>query len=398
MLYKQFKDLSLSGLGFGTMRLPLLEGGGPGDIDQAQVEQMTDYALAHGVNYFDTALPYHAGRSEASIGRALARYPRESFYLADKFPGHQVVKGAPISLEETFPRQLQNCGVDYFDFYLLHNVNEHSFAYYTDKSVGCVDYFLEQKKLGRIRHLGFSSHNAPENLERFLDIYGDVMEFCQIQLNYLDWSLQDAEKKCALLKSRGIPIWVMEPLRGGRLARLDEPAAETLRALRPDESPAAWGLRWLQTVPEVTVVLSGMSSLSQMEDNIRTFSDERPLSEKETAALYGVAAGLRSFIPCTGCRYCCAGCPQGLDIPLLMSLCNDSRVSGSINIVMRYGALGEKNAEACIACGKCKGACPQKIDVPAAMKELAAHVSAQKSWEETCRERAAASAREQAKK
>lgn len=391
MIYRQFKDLRLSGLGLGTMRLPLLPGGGEKNIDQAQVNAMTDYAIEHGVNYFDTAAPYHGSCSETAIGTALSRHPRESFYLADKFPGHQAIKGLDIPLESTFENQLKKCRVDYFDFYLMHNVNEHSIKYYGEREKGCVDYFVRQRELGRIKHLGFSCHGSVENIKEFLDMYGDYMEFCQIQLNYLDWSLQDAEAKCALLKERGLPVWVMEPVRGGRLARLDEAAEKSLRAMRPEESVAAWGFRWLQTVPEVTMVLSGMSSIEQMRDNVRTFECEKPLSPSELALLDAIADKLKNSIPCTGCRYCCAGCPMELNIPLLMSLCNDKRVGDSINIVMRYDALGERNAAACIGCGKCREACPQNIDVPTYMQELAQWREGRKSWAEICRERAAAS-------
>ncbi len=387
MIYKQFKDLKLSALGFGAMRLPLLPGGGPGDIDQETVNKMVDYAIAHGVNYFDTALPYHESKSELALSAALARYPRESWYLADKFPGHQVVKGTDIPLEETFEEQLEKCRVDYFDFYLLHNVNEHSLPYYMDRSRGCVDYFVKQRELGRIKHLGFSCHAAVEGLETFLDEYGDVMEFCQIQLNYLDWSLQSADRKCALLRERGIPVWVMEPVHGGLLAKLDDETEKKMRAFRPDESTAAWAFRWLETVPQPTMVLSGMSSFEQMVDNVKTFSEARPLSAEETEFLYGAAARLKTLLPCTACRYCCAGCPKQLNIPLLMSLCNELRVSDSMNAVARYDALGDKTAAACIGCGKCAAACPQKIDVPAAMKELVSLREGKKSWEEICIER-----------
>ncbi len=390
MIYRQFKDLKLSGLGFGTMRLPLLPGGTVADIDQEQVDAMVDYAIEHGVNYFDTAVPYHGSRSETAIGRALARYPRDSFYLADKFPGHQAVNGLELPLEATFEEQLQKCGVEYFDFYLMHNVNENSIKYYNDSSNGCVDYFVKQKELGRIKHLGFSCHGSVDNIKEFLDMHGDKVEFCQIQLNYLDWSLQNAREKCAFLKERGLPIWVMEPVRGGKLAKLDEETEAALRALRPEESTAAWGFRWLQTVPEVTMVLSGMSDISQMRDNVKTFTEEKPLSAEETALLYSVADRFKYTIPCTGCRYCCAGCPMELNIPMLMNLCSDQRVSDSINIAIRYEALGEKNAAACIGCGKCREACPQNIDVPAFMKELAQARQGKKTWAEICRERDAA--------
>ena len=245
MLYKQFQDLQLSALGFGAMRLPLLPDGS-GTIDQAELDRMVDAAMAAGVNYFDTAHPYHDGKSEGAIGRSLARYPRETWHLADKFPGHQNVHGVKeLQPAEVFEEQLQRCGVEYFDFYLLHNVNEQSMAYYCNPEKHCLDYFLEQKAKGRIRHLGFSCHAGPEALQEFVDRCGKDLEFCQIQLNYVDWKLQDAEKKVEILRKAGLPIWVMEPVRGGKLASFAEETEAEMHALRPDESCAAWAFRWL---------------------------------------------------------------------------------------------------------------------------------------------------------
>ena len=387
MIYNTFKDKKLSALGFGSMRLPVVPGGGPGDVDQDAVNEMVDYAIAHGVNYFDTAKPYHEGKSEIALGRALARYPRDTWYLADKFPGHQVIKGIDLPLEETFNEELEACGVEYFDFYLLHNVNEHSMKYYMDKSKGCVDYFVKQRDAGKIHHLGFSCHSAASGLKEFLDEYGEHMEFCQIQLNYLDWTLQGAKDKVALLRERGIPVWVMEPVRGGRLAKLDAETEERMRTLRPEESTAAWAFRWLRTVPQPTVILSGMSNLSQMKDNVATFEQDKPLNDEELRLVYDAAERLNALIPCTGCRYCCAGCPKQLDIPLLISLCNDMRIDAAMNAVARYDALDDKRASACIGCGKCRVACPQKIDVPAVMKELVSLREGRKSWTEICIER-----------
>lgn len=387
MIYNTFKDKKLSALGFGAMRLPVVPGGGPGDVDQNAVNEMVDYAIAHGVNYFDTAKPYHEGKSELALGRALARYPRDTWYLADKFPGHQIVKGIDLPLEETFHEELEACGVEYFDFYLLHNVNEHSMKYYMDRSKGCVDYFVKQRDAGKIHHLGFSCHADAVGLKEFLDEYGEHMEFCQIQLNYLDWTLQGAKDKVALLRERGIPVWVMEPVRGGRLAKLDTESEARLRALRPEESIAAWAFRWLRTVPQPTMILSGMTNLSQMKDNVATFEQDKPLNDEELQAVYDAAERLSALIPCTGCRYCCAGCPKQLNIPLLISLCNDMRIDAAMNAVARYDALDDKRASACIGCGKCRVACPQKIDVPAVMKELVSLREGRKSWTEICIER-----------
>jgi len=394
MLHNQFQDLQLSALGFGAMRLPLLPDGS-GAIDQAELDRMVDAAMAAGVNYYDTAHPYHDGKSEGAIGRSLARYPRETWHLADKFPGHQNVHGVKeLQPAEVFEEQLQRCGIDYFDFYLLHNVNEQSMAYYCNPEKHCLDYFLEQKAKGRIRHLGFSCHAGPEALQEFVDRYGKDLEFCQIQLNYVDWKLQNAEKKVEILRKAGLPIWVMEPVRGGKLAAFAEETEAEMHTLRPDESCAAWAFRWLQSVPKPTMILSGMSNLQQMEDNLKTFSAEKPLNAAELAVLEKIAADMQGKIPCTGCRYCCAGCPVGLNIPMILNMANEMQVYSSMNLMMRYSALGDgKRAADCVACGQCREACPQKIDVPAEMAKFAERISTQKTWEEVCRERAEAAAK-----
>lgn len=392
MLYNDFQNEKLSALGFGAMRLPLRP---DGEIDQAELDRMVDAAIAAGVNYFDTAYAYHGGKSENAIGRSLSRYPRERWNLADKFPGHQNVAGVrPMVPEEVFEDQLRKCGVDYFDFYLLHNVCENSLTYYYGTKIDeCLAYFLEQKAKGRIRHLGFSSHATAATLEKFLDAYGEHFEFCQIQLNFLDWKLQEAEKKVALLRAHGIPVWVMEPVRGGKLARFAPEIEAKMRALRPEESTPAWAFRWLRTVPRPTMILSGMSNLAQMEDNLKTFSEDRPLCAEELAVLDEAAASLARLIPCTACRYCCAGCPMGLEIPTLLSIANDMAVARSFNVVSRYTVLGRgKQAADCIGCGQCETVCPQKIAVPEELRKLAALMESQKTWEEICAERAAIAA------
>lgn len=387
MLTNDFQGVRLSRLGFGAMRLPLLPGQtAPTAIDEKQVYEMVDYALAHGVNYFDTAHPYHGGLSERVIGRALARHPRESWYLADKYPGHQI--SSTYDPAAIFEEQLERCGVNYFDFYLLHNVYENSIQVYMDPQWGIVDYFMEQKRLGRIRHLGFSCHGGLPTLEKFLDYCGGRMEFCQLQLNYLDWTLQQGKEKYGLLTGRGIPVWVMEPIRGGRLARLSERELELLHGLRPDESAAAWALRFLQGLPNVKMILSGMSDMAQMEENVDTFTQDRPLTQAEQAALLELAEGMKDSVPCTACRYCCDGCPMGLDIPAMIAAYNESRFALSGNIRMRFDALPEdKRPAACIACGKCSRTCPQGIDVPAALKGLVEAMEKIPDWAQVCRER-----------
>ena len=384
MLYRDFQDQKLSLLGFGAMRLPQLA---DGTIDEEQVRQMTRLAIDHGVNYFDTAWPYHGGQSERVMGRVLKDYPREAFFLATKYPGHQIAE--KYDPAEIFEKQLEKCGVEYFDFYLLHNVNENSIRTYLDPQWGILEYFREQKRLGRIRHLGFSTHGSVQMMEQFLDVCGADMEFCQIQLNYLDWTLQDAKGKYELLTSRGIPVWVMEPVRGGKLANLGEEDAAALKAKRPEESVPAWCFRFLQELPNVTMILSGMSNLAQMEDNLKTFSAPAPLSAEEQALLQTIAEKLKNAVPCTACRYCCDGCPAKLDIPLLLSIYNDLRcdAGGSVIATMRVEALEHQPAE-CVNCGQCTAACPQNIDVPAALADLAGRIVALPSWGEICRQRA----------
>lgn len=391
MLTNEFKGIQLSRLGFGTMRLPLM-GKDAACIDEEQVDQMVDYLLSHGVNYFDTAYPYHGGMSEKVIGRSLSRYPRESYYLATKYPGHQISQS--YDPKAVFEEQLEKCGVEYFDFYLLHNVYENSIQVYKDERWGILDYFAEQKRLGRIRHLGFSCHGRVDTLREFLDYCGDQMEFCQIQLNYLDWMLQEAKEKYELLTERGVGVWVMEPVRGGRLAALSEKENETLHALRPDETGVAWAFRFLQGLPNVKMILSGMSDLEQVRENVETFSEEKPLTQAEQKVLFEIAEGMKNSIPCTACRYCCDGCPKGLDIPMLIATYNEIRFSPAVNVAMRLEALPEeKRPDACIGCGKCAKICPQNIDIPAAMKGLAEEVAKLPSWTEICRQREEAARR-----
>lgn len=385
MIYSNFQDEKLSLLGFGTMRLPMQE---DGMIDETQVEEMVRLAMAKGVNYFDTAWPYHNGESERVIGRVLAEYPRESWHLATKFPGHQVM--ASYDPATIFEEQLRKCGVEYFDYYLLHNVYENSIATYMDPKWGIIEYFKEQKRLGRIRHLGFSSHASLKGLREFLDVAQPLvdLEFCQIQLNYLDWTLQDAKAKMELLNERGIPVWVMEPVRGGRLCKLAEQDEATLKALRPEESIPAWGFRFLQDIPGVTMILSGMSNMEQMQANIQTFEAKKPLNEQEKQTLLTIAEGMKNAIPCTGCRYCMDRCPKGLNIPLMMETCSELRFAPTTNGAMRLEFLpAEKQPSACIGCGACGRMCPQKIAIPEVMKELTEKLQTIPKWADICRQR-----------
>lgn len=375
MIYKTFQDLQLSALGMGAMRLPVI-GGDDIRIDEAAAEQMVDYAMAHGVNYYDTAWGYHGGKSELVMGKTLQKYPRESFYLATKFPGYDLSNMDKV--QEIFEKQLEKCGVEYFDFYLFHNVCEMNIDAYLNPAYGIYEYLMEQKQAGRIRHLGFSAHGGYDVMERFLKAYGKDMEFCQIQLNYLDWSFQDAKAKLELLKEYHLPVWVMEPLRGGRLASLASEDTQKLSALRPQEKVPAWAFRFLQSIPEVTVVLSGMSDMEQMQENIKTFEEEKPLSAEEMETLLKMAENMvqKIVLPCTACHYCVSHCPQGLDIPRLLELYNEHCFTrGGFIAPMALSAIPqEKQPSSCIGCRSCEAVCPQQIHISEAMADFAARL------------------------
>lgn len=372
MIYKDFQDLKLSSLGMGAMRLPVVNGD-DSVIDQDAVEKMVAYAMEKGINYYDTAWGYHNGHSEVSIGKALSVYPREDFYLATKFPGYDLSNMDKV--EEIFEEQLKKCGVDYFDFYLFHNVCEMNIDAYLDEKYGIFQYLLKQKKNGRIRHLGFSAHGSCAVMKRFLEAYGDKMEFCQIQLNYLDWSFQDAKAKTELLHSYHIPVWVMEPLRGGRLASLPREHMETLNALRPEEKAPAWAFRFLQSIPDVAVTLSGMSDFEQLQENIGTFETAQPLNAQEMAALLNIADEMlkKKALPCTACHYCVSHCPKQLDIPSLLELYNEHCFTGGgfIAPMALMAVPEEKHPDACIGCRSCEAVCPQQIKISEAMADFA---------------------------
>lgn len=369
MIYRDFDGLKLSALGMGAMRLPVVDGD-DSRVDQAAVDAMVDEAMARGVNYYDTAWGYHGGNSEIAIGKALARYPREAFYLADKFPGYDLNNMDKV--EEIFTAQLAKCGVDYFDFYLIHNVCEMNINEYLDPKYGIMAYLLSQKEAGRIRHLGFSAHGSVEVMRRFLEAYGSHMTFCQIQLNWIDWEFQNAKGKLELLKEYGLPVWVMEPVRGGMLCRLSEQAEAALKAMRPEEGIPAWSFRFIQSIPEVVVTLSGMSDMAQLQDNLHTFAEDKPLNQEERDALQAIAREMLGGVPCTACRYCTSHCPQGLDIPELLKLYNEHSFTGGGFIApMALMALpADKQPSACLSCRSCEAVCPQQIRISEALSDF----------------------------
>ena len=377
MVYKEFQELKLSMLGMGTMRLPVIDGD-DSNIDSAAAEKMIDYAMENGVNYYDTAWGYHNGNSETVVGKALSKYPRDKFYLATKFPGYDLANMGKV--EEIFEEQLKKCQVEYFDFYLVHNVCELNIDAYLDPKYGTYDYLVKQKENGRIRHLGFSAHGSYDVMKRFLEVYGEKMEFCQIQLNWLDWSFQDAKAKVELLREHNLPIWVMEPLRGGKLASLSKEDSEKLTKLRPDEDIPAWAFRFLQSIDDVAVILSGMSDMEQLQDNIRTFETEKKLNQEEMDTLFDIADAMvkKSVLPCTACRYCTSHCPNGLDIPTLIELYNEHKFTGGGYIApMTLQTIPQdKQPSACIGCRSCEAVCPQQIKISESMADFCAMLGA----------------------
>ena len=384
MYYKEIAGVKVSALGMGNMRLPTINGQ-ENQIDKEKAQEIIDYAMSHGINYYDTAYRYHGGESERFIGQALKKYPRDSFYLASKFPGHMMVKkeGGVVGFTSglagwpdntvagVFAEQLEKCQVDYFDFYLLHNVNEKSLAIYNDPELQVVEFVKQKKAEGKIRHLGFSSHAVSAvTIDEFLTRHEGVFDFVQIQLNYLDWKLQDARAKYEAIAKHGVKVVVMEGVRGGRLAQLPEEQMQKLRALRPDDSAARWALRWLQDLPAVSVVLSGMTTLEQMKENVETFATPDPLSDAEKTLLTEVADSMLNWVPCTGCRYCTEGCPMELEIPKIIAAYNGVKNGDHMARYDLNTADSAMDPRRCVGCGACASICPQGIDIPAIMAEF----------------------------
>ncbi len=371
MIYNEFQNEKLSALGMGCMRLPK-NSDADGDINMDATREMVAYAFEKGINYFDTAWGYHNGQSEPAMGEILKDYPRESFYLASKFPGYD--SSLLDKVEEIFEKQLERCQVEYFDFYLFHNVCEMNIDAYLDPKYRIFEYLMEQKKNGRIRHLGFSAHANMDNLKRFLEAYGEHMEFCQLQINWLDWDFQNAKAKVELVNSYNIPIWVMEPVRGGSLANLAPEYEAKLKALRPQATIAEWAFRFLQALPEVKMTLSGMSNFEQLKENIDTYAESKPLSADEMNTLFEIGKEMTSkkTLACTSCRYCTTHCPQELNIPWFIELYNEHIYSGGGFIApMAMEALTEdKLPSACLGCRACEEVCPQNIKISEMMADF----------------------------
>ena len=375
MIYNKFQDIKLSALGLGCMRFPVCEKD-DSKINKDITRDLIAYSIENGINYFDTAWVYHQGSSEPFMGEILNEFPRESFHLATKFPGFDLDLMGKV--EEIFEAQLKKCKVDYFDFYLFHNVCETNIDGYLDPKYGVFDYLIKQKRNGRIRHLGFSTHGNLDTMKRFLDAYGADMEFCQLQINWIDWTFQNAKAKVELVKKYNVPIWVMEPVRGGTLARLAPKHEARLKALRPDASMAEWAFRFLQSIPEVTVTLSGMSNFEQIKENIETFKTHKPLNELEMKTLLEIADEMtaKEVLPCTSCRYCTSHCPKGLDIPFMISTYNEyiSAGDGFVPPTAMDMLDEDKRPSACIGCRACEAVCPQNIKISEMMTDFTARV------------------------
>ncbi|MDE6834000.1 MAG: aldo/keto reductase [Ruminococcus sp.] len=371
MIYRDFQDIKLSGLGLGMMRLPVIDGD-DARIDEAKSAEMIDYAMKNGINYYDTAWGYHSGNSELIAGKLLTRYPRESYYLASKFPGYD--NSNMPKVKEIFEEQLKKCQTSYFDFYLIHNVYEGNIDDYLNPKFHISEYLTEQKKNGRIKHLGFSAHGDLNVIQRFLDAYGEYMEFCQLQVNYMDWHFQNAKEKVELIQKYNIPVWVMEPVRGGKLASAPEDMANELKKMRPDESIVSWAFRFLQSIKGVTVVLSGMSDMEQLKENISIWNEDKPLDSTEFNRIIELSDEevKKGGLPCTACHYCTSHCPQSLPIPELIALYNEHKITGGGFLApMAVGSMPENKRPAnCISCKSCENVCPQQIEISTAIHEF----------------------------
>jgi len=370
MFYRKFPgtDMEISLLGFGLMRLPKLDPDKP-DIDEELAQKMVDYAYEHGVNYFDTAYPYHAQTSETFIGKALKKYPRDSYYLATKMPTWLLKDKHDV--ERIFEEQLEKCQTDHFDFYLLHGLGREKLDVYLN---GGYDYLKRQQEMGRIGKLGFSFHGTPEQLREVLSQL--KFDFAQIQLNYLDWDVQDAKQQYEILGEYGIPAAIMEPVRGGALATLCEEGLQIMKDTNPDVSPASWAIRYAATLPNVYVVLSGMTAMEHVVDNVSTMENFQPLEEKDYLMLDKVvrAYARSKTVPCTGCAYCMP-CPSQVNIPKMMKIYNAYKVSGDNGVsrkkfLKEYFAAGLEAAENCVACRHCVSLCPQALNIPLIMSEI----------------------------
>ena len=367
-------------LGFGLMRLPLNDRSNPADIDMEQLKQMVDLFMENGFTYFDTAWMYNAFASESAAKEALvSRYPRESFTLATKL--HAGFIETKEDRDKIFNTQLERTGAGYFDYYLIHGIEATMIEKY--ESLECFDWLLEKKAAGLVKHAGFSFHDTPEMLEEILTKHPE-MEFVQLQINYLDWESEWIRSRACyeVAERHGKPVIVMEPVKGGTLAKVPAEAEALFKEHDASMSVPSWAIRFAASLPNVMVVLSGMSSIDQMKDNLSYMKEFRPLSEEEQKICFKAADIINSqiAIPCTGCSYCTEGCPMNIAIPQYFSIYNEDmrehleEKGWTINFTNYEIISGTRGkASDCIACGQCEGVCPQHLSIIDYLKDVAAH-------------------------
>jgi len=364
-------------LGFGMMRLPRISVNGEEVIDVEQTKDMVDAFLAAGGRYIDTAFVY-TGSEEATRKALVERYPRDAYYLATKLNAGSWAAKNEQEAKDQFRISLERTGAGYFDFYLLHALGKGNVEFY-DK-YGIWDYVKELKKEGLIRHWGFSFHDSPEFLDKLLTDHPDA-EFVQLQINYADWEDAEVQSRACyeVAAKHDKPVVVMEPVKGGTLANPPEVVKEVLQAENPSPSYASWAIRFAASLPQVMVVLSGMSSREQMADNLSYMALDKyaPLTDREGKAIEKAREALNSIerIPCTACRYCTGGCPMKINIPEIFSIMNEYKLYGNLNKAKRQYAMagqeGSSLADACIKCGQCEGACPQHLPIITHLEEIA---------------------------
>lgn len=364
---RKFADTDMPLIALGCMRLPMRDN----KIDMVELDKMVEYAMAHGANYFDTAYMYVDGKSENAIGEILKKYPRESFILTDKCPAYLV--NSPSDVRKLCEEQLKKCQVKYFDNYMVHNINKNTLSNYRDNNM--YDELLKLKKEGLIKHVGFSFHGDPQMLKEVINEH--KWEFCQLQLNYLDWEVVNADELYRIADEAKVPVIVMEPLRGGVLCNLPDKANQKLKKECPDDTPASFGLRWAAGKNRVFTILSGMSNLQQLKENVDTFVNYRAITEREEKIAHEIAQIIQSqgAISCTACKYCMEVCPRGINIAAIFGLYNiykgSTQPSRDFLFTYNYRALDESTrADKCIDCGLCCKNCPQNLEIPKLLKEV----------------------------
>ncbi len=367
-------EINVKKLGFGLMRLPLTDPNDQSKVDMEKTREMVDRFIAGGFTYFDTAYVYHDGVSESVFGELVAsRHSHDEYTITTKMPIFLAKK--PEDYPRFFQEQLDRCKVDYFDYYLLHNVNKEN--YERVQSMGAFDFIVQKKAEGRIRHIGFSCHTDPETLDRVLTEHPEI-EVVQIQLNYIDWDSEGIQsgKNYEVCAKHGVKVIVMEPLKGGSLTKLPEAAEKIFRDADPNVSLASWGIRFAASPESIMMVLSGMGDMQQLEDNMGFMSDFRPLSAEENDTVRKTVQIIRDSIaiPCTACHYCTAGCPMNIAIPEYFSLYNDAKQfgmqGGPINSFSERASVSGKPSE-CIECRQCEGSCPQHLPIVDDLKLVA---------------------------